>query len=84
MTQEGRRSEPRHPAFCEEKERLRNEFLSAIHELVEIQKQQTQAVIDGDQDFTRFDVLLHMAQERKEHAKYAWLTHVQSHHCGEG
>jgi hypothetical protein len=83
MTQEGRRSAPRHPAVCEEKERLRNEFLSAIHELVEIQKQQTQAVIDGDQDFTRFDVLLHMAQERKEHAKYAWLTHVQSHHCGE-
>lgn len=45
-------------------------LLNAIHELVEIQKQQTQAVIDGEPDFARFDILLHMARESKEAAKY--------------
>jgi hypothetical protein len=29
------------------------EFLAAIHDLVDTQKQQTQAVIDGDADFAR-------------------------------
>ena len=66
---------------CEEKRRLLNEFLAAIHELNDIQSQQTQAVIEGDVDFTRFDVLIHMAQEKKERAKYAWMAHVESHRC---
>jgi hypothetical protein len=85
MTQEGR-GEPVGPpntVFCKEKNRLLNEFLSTIHNLVQVQEQQTQAVIDGDPDFARFDVLLHMATERKENAKYAWIAHVESHHCGE-
>jgi hypothetical protein len=69
--------------FCEEKNRLANDFLATIHELVEMQRQQTQAVIDGDPDFARFDLLLHMAHDRKEHAKYAWIAHVESHHCEE-
>jgi len=85
MTQEGRGSSPGLPdiVFCKEKSRLRNEFLIATHALLEIQQQQTQAVIDGDPDFARFDVLLHMANERKENAKYAWIAHVESHHCEE-
>jgi hypothetical protein len=69
--------------FCEQKNRLLKEFSAAIHELVEIQSQQTQAVIEEDPDFARFDVLLHMALERKEQAKYAWIAHVESHHCEE-
>ncbi len=68
--------------FCEEKMRLLREFLEAIHELNTIQAQQTRAVIEGDPDFGRFDVLLHMAQEKKEMAKYAWMSHVESHQCG--
>ena len=85
MTQEGRGDPARPPdvVFCKEKSRLQNEFLTAIHELIQIQEQQTQAVIDGDPDFARFDVLLHMAIERKENAKYAWIAHVESHHCEE-
>jgi hypothetical protein len=85
MAQEGRgdRAIPPELKFCEEKNRLQKEFLAAIHDLVETQKQQTQAVIDGDTDFARFDVLLHMAHERKESAKYAWIAHVESHHCEE-
>jgi hypothetical protein len=86
MTQEGREdyARPRAVGFCEEKNRLQQVFLAAIHELIGIQNQQTQAVIDGDPDFARFDVLLHMALERKQQAKYAWIAHVESHHCGEG
>jgi hypothetical protein len=45
--------------------------------------QQLRAVIAGDSDFARFDVLIHMAQEEKEMAKYAWISHVDSHHCEE-
>jgi hypothetical protein len=79
---EGRAGVPE-TGFCEEKNRLAQDFLAAIHEFVEVQRQQTQAVIDGDSDFARFDVLLHMAHERKEQAKYAWIAHVESHHCEE-
>jgi hypothetical protein len=71
-------------AFCEEKNRLRDGFLQSIQELNALLDQQTRAVIDGDVDFSRFDVLLHVAHEKKEMAKYAWMTHVEVHHCEEG
>jgi hypothetical protein len=84
MAQE-RQGQARSPGigFCEAKNRLRQEFLNAIRELVAIQAQQTQAVIDKDPDFTRFDVPLHMAQERKDHTKYSLIAHIESHHCEE-
>jgi hypothetical protein len=74
----------REVAFCKEKNRLLNEFLDAIHEMTALQSQQTRAVIEGDPDFSRFDVLLHLALEKKEKAKYAWIAHVESHHCEKG
>jgi hypothetical protein len=85
MAQEGRGDSAEVPktGFCEEKKRFLKEFLDAIHELVEMQSQQTQAVIDGDPDFTRFDVLLHMAHDRKEQAKYALMAHIEAHRCEE-
>lgn len=70
--------------FCQEKKRLLDQFLDAIHELNELQSQQIQAVIDGDSDFGRFDDLLHLAQERKERSKYEWIAHVEAHQCDEG
>jgi len=70
--------------FCEEKNRRLDEFVQASREMIALQNEQTQAVIQGDSNFTRFDVLLHLAQERKEIAKYAWIAHVESHRCGEG
>lgn len=71
-------------AFCREKANLLDEFLGAVHEYNQIQAQQTRAVIDGDEDFNRFDLLLHFAQEKKEKAKYAWMTHIEQHGCHEG
>jgi len=69
--------------FCPEKVSLTEEFLSAIQELTELQAQQTRAVIEDDPDFSRFDVLIHMANERKEQAKYALIRHMEAHHCEE-
>jgi hypothetical protein len=74
--------------FCKEKIRLLGEFLEAIREFTELQRQQTQAVIDavtdGEADFMRFDGLLYLAQEKKDRAKYAWIKHVEEHGCLEG
>jgi hypothetical protein len=77
---------PRVPkiGFCKEKNRLLAEFLRASREMIALQNEQTQAVISGDDDFPRFDVLIHLAQERKEVAKYAWIAHVDSHGCEQG
>ena len=67
--------------FCEKKHRLLTEFVSAVKELADFQKQQLRAVIDGDSEFTRFDLLLHRAAQRKDLAKYALLAHVDGHGC---
>jgi hypothetical protein len=83
MTQESQGRAPHGIGFCEEKNRLRQEFLNAIHELVAVQAQQTQSVIDKEPEFARFDALLHMAQERKDTAKYALIAHIEPHHCEE-
>jgi hypothetical protein len=69
--------------FCEEKHRLLDYLLAAIRELNEIQEEQTLAVVSGDSDFARFEELLHMAQLRKDYAKYAWMAHVETHRCGD-
>jgi hypothetical protein len=68
-------------AFCAEKQRLLEAFGEAAKELAVLQGQQVAAVIEGDEDFSRFDLLLHMAQEKKEHSKYAYLLHVEQHGC---
>jgi hypothetical protein len=70
--------------FCEEKKRLLDQFLNSIREITVLQTQQARALIEGDPDFSRFDVVLHVAHEKKDAAKYAWIAHVESHHCEEG
>ena len=83
----GKRSTPaRIPetGFCVERSRLLDEFLISIQEVSALLGQQTQAVIDGDPDFSRFDLLIHVAQEKKDRAKYAWIAHVEVHRCAGG
>jgi hypothetical protein len=46
-----------------------------------LQNQQTQAVINQDPDFSRFDDLIHMAREKKDTAKYALIAHIDEHQC---
>jgi hypothetical protein len=67
--------------FCEEKNRLQRNFLLSIRELSTLLAEQTQAAIDSDPDFARFDMLIQKAREKKELAKYAWIAHVESHQC---
>jgi hypothetical protein len=71
----------REVSFCANKQELINDFLEAVHELAVLQQQQAQAVIEDDPDFSRFDLLLHFAQEKKDTAKYAWIAHVERHGC---
>lgn len=67
--------------FCESKQKLMDDFLEAVREMTVLQEQQARAAIEDDRDFSRFDVPLHFAQEKKELAKYAWIAHVDSHGC---
>ena len=69
--------------FCEENQRLKDEFLMAIHEMNLLQSEQMRAVINDDPEFSRFDLLIHMALEKRDKAKYQWIAHVESHNCGE-
>ena len=66
---------------CEEHNRLLEDFGVAVRELLELHEQQYLAIVDGDDDCSRFDVLIHMANEKKQQAKYAYLRHVEAHGC---
>jgi hypothetical protein len=68
---------------CGEAMRLREALLAAIRELNALHSEQMRSVLDGDSDFSRFDLLVHMANERKDLAKYALLQHLESHRCEE-
>src|SRR5689334_23054664 len=52
-------------AFCAEKARLRENFLESVQQLTALHEMQAKAVIAGDSDFSRFDLLIHMANEHK-------------------
>lgn len=67
--------------FCEEKLRLMEEFLAAATDLVTAHNEQVRALIEDDPDFNRFDLLIHLATERKRKAKYAYLSHLDHHGC---
>ena len=66
---------------CEEHNRLLDEFGVSIRELLVLHQQQFRAIIDGDGECSRFDLLIHMANEKKHAAKYAYLGHVEAHGC---
>jgi hypothetical protein len=55
--------------------------VAASHEFMELNTQQTKAVIEQDPDFCRFDDLIHMARDLKDRAKYALIAHIEEHQC---
>lgn len=67
--------------FCEPARRLRDQFGEAVQELVVLHEQQFLAVVAGDAMATRFDILIHQANERKQNAKYAYMHHLEEHGC---
>jgi hypothetical protein len=66
---------------CQEHRHLMEAFASIVKELLDLHQQQFEAAVHGDLDCNRFDLLIHMANERKQQAKYAYLRHVESHGC---
>jgi len=68
-------------AFCDENRRLLEAFGEAVKDLRLLHEEQFRAVVNGDSDTARFDVLIHMATERKHQAKYAYLGHTEEHGC---
>jgi hypothetical protein len=68
-------------SFCDEKLRLMEEFLAAATELVSAHNEQVKALIEDDPEFSRFDLVIHEATERKRQAKYAYLSHLERHGC---
>ena len=68
-------------AYCQEAQELLEIYGLAVHKLVELHQEQFESVIGGDQDSVRFDDLIHLANERKYEAKYAYLQHLETHGC---
>src|SRR5262245_60663704 len=67
--------------FCEEAKQLLAEFAEAVRDLVMLHEQQYLAVVEGDIGAHRFDLLIHDASEKKQNAKYAYLSHLEKHGC---
>jgi hypothetical protein len=67
--------------YCEETRYLLDLFGEAAQELLHLHKQQLSAIIEGDQDSQRFDLLIHMANEKRQRAKNAYMRHLEAHGC---
>ena len=67
--------------YCEEAKHLLDAFGEAVQDLVRLHEEQFQSILTGDLESMRFDDLIHMANERKQEAKYAYLKHLEDHGC---
>jgi hypothetical protein len=76
-----KRSEDNLIPYCEEARHLLDAFAEAVQELVQLHEHQFLAIVNADSDCSRFDALIHMANERKYKAKYSYLQHLETHGC---
>ena len=67
--------------FCDDKLRLMEDFMAAASDLVSVHNDQVNALLEDDPDFNRFDLLIHLASERKRRAKYEYMVHLEKHGC---
>ena len=67
--------------YCEHAKGLLEGLRGAISDLIKLHEEQFNSLIGGDLDSTRFDPLIHVANERKHEAKYAYLHHLEAHRC---
>jgi len=67
--------------YCQHARELLDALGEAIREIIKLHEEQFQSLVGGDLDSTRFDPLIHMANERKHEAKYAYLHHLETHGC---
>ena len=67
--------------YCAESRRLLDSFGDAVQDVLMLHEQQFLAIVDGDLECHRFDLLIHMANEKKQKAKYTYMRHLESHGC---
>ena len=67
--------------YCDKAKQILDAFAQATRDLFNLHEEQSRAVAAGDLDSTRFDALIRMANERKCHAKYTYLHHLETHGC---
>ena len=66
---------------CVEQGRLRAALSETVKELLGFHQEQHDAIVQGDTEWYRFDLLIHMANEKKQQAKYEFVRHVETHRC---
>jgi hypothetical protein len=71
----------RRGGYCEMAKHLLEEFGEAVSVVLRFHQEQFNAIMEGDGDAGRFDVLIHQANEGRQNAKYAYLNHVHLHGC---
>lgn len=69
----------RSTVLCPECRLFLETFVEAVHEIIFLQEQHILAVVEGDGDAHRFDILIHAANEKKLNAKYAYVAHQEKH-----
>jgi len=67
--------------MCTEARQLLDSFGLAVQELLLLHDMQFTAILEGDPEASRFDLLIHLANEKKHNAKYAYMTHLEKHGC---
>ena len=67
--------------YCDSARRLLEAFGEAVRRVIFVHEMQFHTILDGDADAGRFDVLIHEANEAREDAKYAYLSHLHVHGC---
>jgi len=67
--------------YCQDARQLLDAFGETVRALVRLHEEQFQSIVEGDLESSRFDDLIHMALERKQEAKYAYLNHLETHGC---
>lgn len=67
--------------YCDTARCLLEDFGDAVSVTIHLHEQQFQAIMEGDSDAARFDVLIHEANEARQNAKYAYLSHIHVHGC---
>jgi len=66
---------------CMERQTLMDDLGEAVQDLIGLHQHQFLAIQAGDDDCHRFDLLIHVANEKKQAMKYACLRHDEEHGC---
>ena len=66
---------------CGEKDLLGTEVLATLKHLVNLQRQNTQTILDGDAQLPNYFERLRQARMAWDNAKTAYSLHTRSHGC---